>query len=81
MTRQASRRQPPAALSRDALYSWTDIAPFVRVGRETWRRYIKAGTAPAPVQLGKRCSRYRGSDVLAWIESPSTYRANSKPTD
>ncbi|WP_076879654.1 helix-turn-helix transcriptional regulator [Bordetella sp. H567] len=64
-------------LAGEALYSWADIAPFVRIGRETWRRHVLAGTAPQPVRLSSRCTRYRGRDVLAWIESPATYRAGT----
>lgn len=59
----------------EGLYAWSEIAPFVGVGRETWRRYVLARTAPQPVRLGTRCTRYRGGDVLAWIKEPATYRA------
>ena len=62
-------------LKPEGLYAWSEIASFVGVGRETWRRYVLARTAPQPVRLGTRCTRYRGSDVLAWIKAPATYRA------
>lgn len=67
----------PAAeeLQCEALYSWKEIARFVGIGRETWRRRVAEGKAPQPIYLGSRCTRYRGSDVLNWIESPSTYQA------
>ncbi|OZI63233.1 hypothetical protein CAL28_08320 [Bordetella genomosp. 11] len=61
-----------------ALYSWKEIAPFVRVGRETWRRRVNAGTAPQPVPMGSRCTRYRGEDVQAWIANPAGYTAAKK---
>ncbi|SOE50899.1 hypothetical protein ODI_R3048 [Orrella dioscoreae] len=38
-------------------------------------RYVLAKTAPQPVRLGTRCTRYKGSDVLAWVKAPSSYRA------
>ena len=60
-----------------ALYSWNEIAPFVGIGRGTWHRRTKEGTAPQPIVMGSRCTRYRGSDVLAWITSPNSYRVNS----
>lgn len=61
----------------EALYSWKEIAPFVGIGRETWRRRVAEGKAPQPIHLSSRCTRYRGSDVLNWIESPSTYQADA----
>lgn len=65
------------ALQGEALYSWKEIAPFVGIGRETWRRRVAEGKAPQPIYLSSRCTRYRGSDVLNWIESPSTYQAHA----
>lgn len=73
--RSYNARQRPTVLRPEALYSWKDIEPFVSVGRETWRRYVHAGRAPQPIIMGARCTRYRGQDVLAWLESPTTYRA------
>lgn len=65
------------ALQGEALYSWKEIAPFVGIGRETWRRRIAEGKAPQPIYLSSRCTRYRGSDVLNWIHSPSAYQAHA----
>lgn len=70
------RRPAPDQLLPDALYSWKDIEGFVRIGRATWHRHVKAMTAPQPLTLGSRCTRYRGREVLAWIASPGTYRAD-----
>ena len=72
-----STRPAPEKLLPDALYSWNDIAGFVRVGRATWNRRIKDKTAP-PLAIGTRCTRYRGKEVLEWIASPGTYRADKK---
>ena len=71
-------RPAPEKLLPDALYSWNDIAGFVRVGRATWNRRIKDKTAPQPLAIGTRCTRYRGKEVLEWIASPGTYRADNK---
>lgn len=71
-------RPAPDKLLPDALYSWNDIAGFVRVGRATWNRRIKDKTAPQPLTIGTRCTRYRGQEVLDWIASPGTYRAAEK---
>ena len=72
------RRPAPEKLLPDALYSWNDIADFVPVGRATWHRHVNAKTAPQPRTLGSRCTRYLGSEVLAWIASPGTFRADDK---
>lgn len=67
-------------LQREALYSWKEIAPFVGISRETWRRRVAEGKAPQPIYLSSRCTRYRGSDVRNWIESPSAYQAPAGKT-
>ncbi|MGN3708222.1 helix-turn-helix transcriptional regulator [Achromobacter xylosoxidans] len=77
-TAKHPRRPPPDQLLPDALYSWNDIEGFVRVGRATWYRRIKDKTAPQPLTIGTRCTRYRGQEVLDWIASPGTYRAAEK---
>jgi len=78
-----NRDSKPAitALRAEALYSWKEIKPLVGVGRETWRRYVNAGTAPQPIVLGARCTRYLGSDVLKWLSSPTTYRVQKTNTE
>lgn len=58
-----------------ALYSWTEIEPFVRVSRETWRMRVIAGTAPPKVPTGARGIKYRGAEVLRWIDDPTGYEA------
>jgi predicted DNA-binding transcriptional regulator AlpA len=64
-------------LMPEALYSWNEIEPFVKVGRETWRRRVLTGAAPQPHRISARCTRYLGRDVLAWITSPATYRTDT----
>lgn len=61
-------------LNPDGLYRWRDIAGMVPVSRETWRKRVTAGTAPAPVRLSLRCTCYRGQDVLLWLQDPGAYR-------
>lgn len=71
-------RPVPDVLLPDALYSWNDIENFVRVGRTTWLRRVKTKTAPQPLAIGTRCTRYLGREVLAWIAAPGTYRASDQ---
>lgn len=69
------RKAPPPALHPDALYSWNEIAPFVRVSRETWRQRVNDLKAPQKVPMGIRAAKWRGGDVLAWIANPNAYKA------
>ncbi|MGV2865070.1 helix-turn-helix transcriptional regulator [Achromobacter sp. AGC39] len=73
------RLLPPEKLLAGALYSWTEIEPFVRVSRETWRMRVKDGTAPPKVPTGARGIKYRGLEVLRWIDDPIGYEA-PRPT-
>lgn len=66
---------PLVGLSR-----WHQIAPFVGVSRETWRKRCLEGRAPQPIQLTMRCTVWRNEDVHRWLADPLTYRvAESKP--
>nr|WP_313037135.1 hypothetical protein [Achromobacter ruhlandii] len=69
------RRLELEKLLSGALYSWTEIEPFVRVSRETWRIRVIDGTAPPKVKTGERGVKYRGAEVLRWIDDPSGYQA------
>jgi prophage regulatory protein len=69
----------PAVIAPDALYSWKELRPFVKVGHETWRRRMKANTAPRPIPMGSRCTRWRGSDILMWLANPAAYIALPVP--
>lgn len=55
---------------------WADIAPFVGVGRETWRQLTLEGKAPTPIRLTERCTLYDFGQVHAWIADPLNYQAS-----
>lgn len=76
-SRKPRQRCLPALeqLLPSALYSWTEIAPFVRISRETWRTRVIDGTAPPKIPTGARGMKYRGSEVLRWLEDPIGYEA------
>jgi len=77
MTRATKKiRADLERLLPDALYTWIEIEPFVKVARETWRKRVIARIAPQPRRIGSRGTRYLGRDVLRWIESPDTYQDN-----
>lgn len=44
-------------------------SPLFDVSPSTWWLMVKQGRAPAPVRLGERMTCWRGSDLLALVES------------
>lgn len=45
-----------------------DVKTTTGLGSSTIYRYIQAGTFPAPVKIGGFASRWRESQIHAWIE-------------
>lgn len=45
-----------------------NIAPVIPVSRSTWWAGVKSGRFPQPVRLGRRCTAWRESDVLALLQ-------------
>ena len=50
----------------------SDIAGIKK--SEIWRR-IKAGSFPAPIRLGERCTRWSLREVSQWVEQRKAERA------
>jgi predicted DNA-binding transcriptional regulator AlpA len=63
---------PQVGMSR-----WNQIAPFLPICREQWRRLGLAGKAPQPIRMGERCTLYRNAEVLRWLADPLGYTANT----
>ena len=59
----------------DGLYRWKELEKFLPISRDFWRRRVNAGKAPKPIKLGQRCTLWRGSDVIEWLQNPDTYKA------
>ena len=53
------------------------VLPHVGVGRTTWRAFVKAGTAPAPIRLSERISVYDATAIRQWIAEKATAKAPS----
>lgn len=53
---------------------WAQIAPFVGVSRETWRKRCLEGRAPQPIQLTLRCTVWKNEEVHAYLANPLGYR-------
>jgi predicted DNA-binding transcriptional regulator AlpA len=46
-----------------------DRVTLLPISRASWHRYVKDGTAPAPVRLGPRAVAWRLGDLRAWLAS------------
>lgn len=64
-------RLPAIGFSR-----WPQIAPFVPMGRETWRKLVRAGKAPQPTYFSKTCAAYRNEDIHKFLADPLNYSAD-----
>ena len=57
------------------LSKWAQIAPFLPVGRETWRKMTLAGKAPQPIRLTEKCTVYKNEEVHKYLADPLGYKA------
>ncbi|PRE84535.1 transcriptional regulator [Burkholderia multivorans] len=53
---------------------WRQIAPFVGVCRETWRKLCLSGRAPQPTQLSPRCTVWKNTEIHRYLSDPLRYR-------
>ncbi|MPV65832.1 AlpA family phage regulatory protein [Burkholderia sp. BE17] len=53
---------------------WRQIAPFIDVSRETWRKLCLAGRAPQPIQLSPRCTVWKNSEIHVYLRDPLQFR-------
>lgn len=55
-----------------------EIEKVVKISHAHWYNLVKQGKAPAPViRIPPRYTRWRASDVQAWVQSPSTWIASN----
>lgn len=60
-------------LPRVGLSKWSQIAPFIPVCRESWRKLGLAGKAPQPIRMSRTCSVYSNAEVHRWLADPLGY--------
>lgn len=60
-------------LDPTGLYRWAEIKPYLPISESSWRRLVAAKTAPQPIKLSRKCTLWRGSEVLKWLENPLEY--------
>lgn len=51
----------------DVFLAIDDLAKMVGVAKATIRRWVKAGTFPAPAQLSTKAHRWSRAQVLSWL--------------
>ena len=52
--------------------------PLIPISRSTWRRWVKAGTAPQPVKLSAGVVAWRVGDLRDWLKQKSNDYHDSK---
>lgn len=62
-------------LPRVGLSKWAQIAPFIPMCRESWRKLGLAGKAPPPIRFSPTHSVYSNVEVHRWLADPLGYAA------
>jgi|GEM_PF-3339363 len=65
--------QKEGLLPAIGLSTWRQIAPYLPIGRETWRKLCIAGKAPKPIRLSEKCTVYSNAEVHRWLADPLGY--------
>ncbi|MCF1367333.1 transcriptional regulator [Burkholderia cenocepacia] len=61
-------------LPQVGLSKWAQIAPFIPMCRESWRKLGLAGKAPQPIRFSPTHSVYSNAEVHRWIADPLNYQ-------
>lgn len=67
--RPSSHGPFPDPLSPWRLLRLEEVLAIVGVSKSALYQWIEEGLFPAPVRVGKRGSRWRASEVAAWVEA------------
>ncbi|MBO1567073.1 helix-turn-helix transcriptional regulator [Yersinia pseudotuberculosis] len=51
-----------------------DVLNIVPMGKSTFYAWMQAGKAPQPVRFGSRCSMWRYTDIMKFIEEYANKR-------
>lgn len=70
---QLSQKSAPT-IHPEGLYRWDEFADRIPFSRETWRKRVLAGQAPAAKLVGRACTAWKGADILAWLNNPDSYK-------
>lgn len=53
----------------DRLLAINPVLGIVGVGKSTWLKLVREKAAPAPVRIGRRCTRWSANAVNAWVRA------------
>ncbi|WP_243671857.1 helix-turn-helix transcriptional regulator [Paraburkholderia kirstenboschensis] len=53
----------PITLPEVGLFRFKQFAAFLPFSRETWRKLVLEGKAPAPIRMGGRCTVWPASEL------------------
>lgn len=60
-------------LPQVGLSKWAQIAPFIPMCRESWRKLGLSGKAPQPIRMSRTHSAYKNAEVHRWLADPLGY--------
>jgi predicted DNA-binding transcriptional regulator AlpA len=59
------------------LFRFKHFAPFLPFSRETWRKLVLEGKAPAPIRMGGRCTVWPAAELHKFLRDPVNYRTEA----
>ena len=78
MKKSLSPVSNPTNIPRDGMSRWKQMEPFIPFSKETFRKMVRAGRAPQPIELSKRCTCYSNKEIHKFFEDIQNYRAETK---
>ncbi|MGN6024619.1 helix-turn-helix transcriptional regulator [Alcaligenes faecalis] len=70
----AAAHKSAPTIHPEGLYRWDEFADRIPFSRETWRKRILAGQAPAAKLVSRACTAWKGADILAWLNNPDSFK-------
>ena len=65
---QAAQAPPAPASANPPLLTAVEVAQLLKLDKRTIERMAKAGDCPAPIRISPGRTRWRQSDIDAWLE-------------
>jgi len=66
----------PQAIGTERLLRIKQVMQVVPLGRSTIWLKVKQGKFPQPVKLSERCTAWKESEIMSWMDSLSGGEAN-----
>ncbi|MBC8641170.1 hypothetical protein IAG25_30580 [Caballeronia sp. EK] len=70
----------PITLPNVGLFRFKQFAAFLPFSRETWRKLVLKGKAPAPIRMGGRCTVWPAAQLHKFLRDPANYQAENSMT-